>query len=228
MANITRNSESPVVRRSSILWPSIGLTLFFIVFTGLVFPYVIYWISQAVFPHQANGSLIKNAQGQVVGSELLGQNFAKPEYFHPRPSAAGSGYDAANSSGTNLGPTSDKLINGIADDPETKDTDESYAGVKQLAEAYRKENGLAADAVLPVDAVTRSGSGLDPHISPENARIQADRVAQARGRSKDDVLKLIDDNTDRRFAGVFGDDAVNVLKLNLALDRAKSPVMDSN
>ena len=214
MNNTPRHSQA-------ILWPSIGLTLFFIVFTGLVFPFVIYGISQVVFPHQANGSLIKNAQGQVVGSELLGQNFAKPEYFHPRPSAAGSGYDAANSSGTNLGPTSDKLINGIADDPETKDTDESYAGVKQLAEAYRRENALAADAVLPVDAVTRSGSGLDPHISPENARIQADRVAQARGMSKDDVLKLIDKNTDRRLAGVFGDDAVNVLQLNLALDRAK-------
>lgn len=208
-------------RKSTIWWPAIGLTVFFIVFTGLVFPYAIYGISQLVFPHRANGSLIKNAQGQVVGSELLGQSFTKPEYFHPRPSAAGSGYDAANSSGTNLGPTSDKLINGIPDDPATKDVDESYAGVKQLAEAYRTENGLPADTVLPADAVTRSGSGLDPHISPENARLQADRVAKARGMSKDDVIKLVSQNTEARFAGVFGDEAVNVLKLNLALDGAK-------
>ncbi|MCO5295797.1 MAG: potassium-transporting ATPase subunit C, partial [Fimbriimonadaceae bacterium] len=112
-----RNPKSP------ILWPSIALTLFFIVFTGIVFPLVIWGIAQAVFPHQANGSLIKNEQGQVVGSELLGQTFSKPEYFHTRPSAAGGGYDAANSSGTNLGPTSDKLINGVEDDPATKDAD---------------------------------------------------------------------------------------------------------
>lgn len=207
--------------RSPILWPAIGLTLFFIVFTGLVFPYVIYGISQVIFPHQANGSLIKNAQGQVVGSEILGQNFTKPEYFHPRPSAAGSGYDAANSSGTNLGPTSDKLINGIPDDPATKDTDESYAGVKQLAEAYRTENGLPGDTVLPSDAVTRSASGLDPHISLANATLQADRVAKARGISKHEVMKLVQQNTDPRFVGIFGEDGVNVLKLNLALDATK-------
>lgn len=222
MSNTTTTTEHSAVRRSSILWPAIGLTLFFIVFTGLVFPYIVFGVSQVVFPHQANGSLIKNAQGQAIGSELLGQNFAKPEYFHPRPSAAGSGYDAANSSGTNLGATSDKLINGIEDDPKTKDVDESYAGVKQLASAYRAENGVADDVVLPSDAVTRSASGLDPHISVANARLQADRVAKARGMSKDDVLKQIDENTDPRFLGIYGESAVNVLKLNIALDGTRS------
>lgn len=207
--------------RGGVLWPSIGLTLFFIVLTGLVFPFVIYGISQVVFPHQANGSLIKGNNGHVVGSAIIGQSFIKPEYFHPRPSAAGSGYDAANSSGTNLGPTSDKLINGIADDPATKDVDESFAGVKQLAAAYREENGLAADAVVPADAVTRSASGLDPHISLANAKLQAARVAKARGMSTEDVLKLISQNTDARFVGIFGEDGVNVLELNLALDKEK-------
>lgn len=206
------------MKTQTILWPAFGLTLFFIVVTGLIFPFAIWGVSQVVFPHRANGSMIQDAKGQTIGSEIIGQNFAKPEYFHPRPSAAGNGYDAANSGGTNLGPTSDKLINGIADDPATKDADESFAGVKQLATAYRKENGLSPDAILPSDAVTRSASGLDPHISPANARLQADRVAKARGMDSDDVRKLIEANTDSRFAGVFGEPAVNVLKLNLALD----------
>lgn len=197
------------------------LVLAFVVVTGFIFPAVIWGIGQAVFPHQANGSLIKDSKGNVVGSELIGQNFAKPEYFHPRPSAAGSGYDANNSGGTNLGPTSDKLINGIPDDPKTKDTDETYLGIKQLAEQYRKENDLAPDAILPSDAVTRSGSGLDPHISPENAMLQANRVAQARGMEVDAVKKLIEDNTEGRFAGIYGDPRVNVLKLNLSLDGVK-------
>lgn len=214
----------------SALWPSLALTLWFIVVTGLVFPLAIFGLSQALFPHQANGSMIKNAKGQVVGSELIGQSFGRPEYFHPRPSAAGSGYDAANSSGTNLGPTSDKLINGIADDLATMDVDESYAGIKQLAEAYRKENNLAlapmqggergpgGEVKIPADAVTRSASGLDPHISLANARLQAPRVAQARGLSLEAVATLIEANTDPRFLGIFGEPVVNVLKLNLALD----------
>lgn len=199
------------------LRPAILLTLFFVFVTGLAFPAVITGISQVVFPKQANGSLIVQ-DGKVVGSELIGQGFAKPEYFHPRPSAAGSGYDAANSSGTNLGPTSDKLINGVQDDPKTKDTDESYDGVKQLAEKYRKENGLPADAILPADAVTRSASGLDPHISPRNAELQLARVAKARGMDEANIRALIAANTDGPFVGVFGDPAVNVLKLNRALD----------
>ena len=204
-----------------LIRPAIMLVLAFVVVTGFIFPAVIWGIGQAVFPHQANGSLIKDSKGNVVGSELIGQNFAKPEYFHPRPSAAGSGYDANNSGGTNLGPTSDKLINGIPDDPKTKDTDETYLGIKQLAEQYRKENDLAPDAILPSDAVTRSGSGLDPHISPENAMLQANRVAQARGMEVDAVKQLIEDNTEGRFAGIYGDPRVNVLKLNLSLDGVK-------
>lgn len=211
VSNRTRIKEMKHLR------PAVLLTLFFILVTGLAFPAAITGIAQVAFPHQANGSLIVE-NGKAVGSEMIGQSFAKPEYFHPRPSAAGSGYDASNSSGTNLGPTSDKLINGVADDPKTKDTDESFDGVKQLAEKYRKENGLAADAMLPADAVTRSASGLDPQISPRNAELQAERVAKARYMDVARVKALISANTDRPFVGVFGDPAVNVLRLNRALD----------
>lgn len=202
-----------------LLRPALVLNLFFILVCGLAFPAAVTGIAQAIFPHQANGSLVTQ-NGKVVGSELIGQSFAKPEYFHPRPSAAGSGYDAANSSGTNLGPTSDKLINGIPDDPKTK-ADESFDGVKQLAEKYRKENGLAADAVVPADAVERSASGLDPHISPRNAELQAARVAKARNIEVEKVKALIEENTDKPFVGVFGDPGVNVLRLNRALDGSR-------
>ncbi len=191
--------------------------LAFTVITGGIFPAIVWGIGQVAFPKQANGSLIKEGD-TVVGSELIGQSFAKPEYFHPRPSAAGSGYGADASSGTNLGPTSDKLINGIADDPKTKDTDESYAGVKQLATAYRTENGLPADAPIPADAVTRSASGLDPEISPENAAIQAARVAKARNLSEDQVKQLIAKSTKGRDLGFLGEPRVNVLLLNRSLD----------
>lgn len=204
----------------SHLRPALLLTVFFVVVTGLVFPGAVWAIGSVVFPHQAGGSLIKDAKGNVVGSELIGQAFTKPEYFHPRPSAAGSGYDAANSSGTNLGPTSSKLVNGIKDDPATKDIDESYPGFRDLAKAYREENGLAADAVIPADAATRSSSGLDPHISPANAQLQAGRIAKARGLSRDRLLQLVDSETDGRFLGIIGEPRVNVLKLNLALDSA--------
>lgn len=189
--------------------PAFALTLFFILFTGLAFPALITGVAQAAFPHQANGSLIRNAQGAVIGSELIGQPFAAPENFHPRPSAAGSGYDGANSSGTNLGPLSDKLINGLPDG--------SFAGIKQLAEAYRKENGLSRETVLPTDAVTRSASGLDPHISIRNAMLQAPRVAAARKLPVEKVQALIKENTAPAFLSIFGDPAVNVLKINLAL-----------
>ena len=191
------------------------------VLTGLVFPLVITAIAQAAFPHQANGSLITR-NGTVVGSELIGQNFTKPEYFHPRPSAAGSGYDAANSGGTNLGPTSDKLINGIHKKlPDGNDDPGNFDGIKDLAAAYRQENGLTADAPLPADAVTRSASGLDPDISPENAYLQAARVAKARGMAVDDVRRLIDDHVSGTRAHVLGEPRVNVLELNLALDGTK-------
>ena len=198
---------------------AILVNIYFVVFAGLIFPFVIWAIAQAAFPRQANGSLVMNSKGQVVGSELIGQNFSKPEYFHPRPSNAGSGYDAANSGGTNLGPTSDKLINGIhKKTAEAKDDPSNFDGVKDLAAAYRRENGLADDATIPADAVTRSASGLDPAISMENANIQAKRVSDARHISIEKVRALIQANTDGRFLGVFGEPAVNVLKLNLALD----------
>jgi len=203
------------------LRPAIVLTLFFVVLTGLAFPGVVWAIGKVAFPSQAGGSLIKDAKGNVVGSALLGQNFTKPEYFHPRPSAAGAGYDAANSSGTNLGPTSDKLINGIKDDPATKDVDETYLGFRDLAKGYREENGLAPDAEIPADAATRSASGLDPDISPANAELQVARVAKARGLGAERVRGAVADNTSGRFLGLIGEPRVNVLQLNLALDALK-------
>jgi len=203
------------------LRPAVLLTVCFIVLTGLVFPGVVWAFGKVFFPHQAAGSLLKDAKGNVVGSELLGQTFTKPEYFHARPSAAGAGYDAANSSGTNLGPTSDKLVNGIKDDPTTKDADESYSGFADLARAYRDENGLPADALIPADAATRSASGLDPDISPANALLQVARVAKARGVPTNRVGALVTQQTTGRLLGVIGEPHVNVLKLNLALDALK-------
>jgi K+-transporting ATPase ATPase C chain len=141
----------------------------------------------------------------VRGSKLLGQNFTAEKYFHPRPSAAGNGYDAANSSGSNLGPTSQKLNDAI----------------KERVEAYRKENGLKETDMVPADAVTASGSGLDPHISLRNAELQTARVAKARNLSEDKVRALIQQNTDGADLGILGDAGVNVLKLNIALDETK-------
>ncbi len=201
------------------LRPAIISVLAFTILTGLVFPALITAIAQVAMPTQANGSLIQR-DGKTVGSRLIGQNFAAPKYFHPRPSAAGDGYDAGASSGTNLGPTSDKLINGIEDDAKTED-DESFSGVKQLAAAYRAENNLPANATVPADAVTRSASGLDPQISPANAALQAPRVAKARGLDESKVRELIAANTQARGLGVLGEAGVNVLQLNLALDAAK-------
>lgn len=189
-----------------------------------IYPLAVWGLGQTLFPWKANGSLVDKdgnpaTPDNAVGSRLIGQPFTSASYFHLRPSAAGAGYDAANSSGTNLGPISDKLLNGVADDPATKDVDESFAGVKQLVQAYREENGLAADAPVPADAVTRSASGLDPHISSRNAELQLARVAKARGLSEDRIRALIADNTDRRDWGIFGEEGVNVTMLNIALDR---------
>ena len=167
-----------------------------------LYPLVVYGIAQVAFPHQANGSLIETEDGTVRGSELLGQNFTDAKYFHPRPSAAGNGYDAANSSGSNLGPTSQKLNDAI----------------KERIAAYRIENGLKEADVIPADAVTASASGLDPHISLRNAELQAPRVAKARGRTTGTVLELVRANTDSPDLGILGDTGVNVMKLNLALD----------
>jgi len=201
------------------LRPAILLTAFFVVLTGLLFPGVIWALGQAIFSHQANGSLLRDAPGNVIGSELIGQNFTKPEYFHPRPSAAGNGYDGANSSGTNLGPTSDKLIHGLEDDPATKDVDETYLGFNDLAKAYREENGLPEDTAIPADTATRSGSGLDPDISIGNAELQVERVARSRHWSAERVRQVLAQNQHERLLGIFGEPRVNVLQLNLALDR---------
>jgi K+-transporting ATPase ATPase C chain len=203
------------------LRPALVLTGFFVILTGLIFPSVVWAIGSLLFPEQAAGSLSRDAGGNVVGSKLLGQAFSKPEYFHPRPSAAGGGYDAANSSGTNLGPTSDKLVNGIKDDPTSKEVDETYLGFRDLARAYRDENGLAPTATLPADAATRSASGLDPDISPENAELQAARVAKARGLDVARIRALVRDHTSPRTLGFIGEPRVNVLGLNLALDATK-------
>lgn len=193
-----------------------------------LYPLAVYGLGQVLFPWQANGSLIDRAGNRAtpdsaVGSKLLGQAFSSPGYFHLRPSAAGSGYDGANSSGTNLGPISDKFLNGVVDDPSTKDVDESFAGVKQLVQAYRDENGLGADVLVPADAVTRSASGLDPHISARNADLQVARVAKARGLAEDRVRALVADRTDRRSLGIFGEEGVNATMLNIALDQLAPP-----
>jgi K+-transporting ATPase ATPase C chain len=147
-------------------------------------------------------------RGAVIGSELIGQEFTRPEYFQSRPSAAGSGYDGTASGGTNLGPNNPKLVNGSPD----------FAGIRQLAAAYRQRNGLAPDATVPIDAVTRSGSGLDPHISLANALLQAPRVARARGLSEEVVCRVVTDHLERREFGFLGTPRVSVLELNLALD----------
>jgi K+-transporting ATPase ATPase C chain len=172
-----------------------------------IYPLVVFGLGQALFHDKANGSLIPGENGTVRGSKLLAQGFTDPKYFHPRPSAAGNGYDAANSSGSNLGPTSQKLRDAI----------------KDRIDAYRKENGLAANSEVPADAVTASGSGLDPHISPRNAELQLPRVAQARGLSEQQMRELMKQHTNRRDLGVFGDHAVNVLTLNIALDSLSAP-----
>ncbi len=171
-----------------------------VILCGL-YPLILWALSQGLFPDQANGSLVIR-KGAVVGSSLLSQGFNDPKYFHPRPSAAGQGYDATNSGGSNLGPLSKRLI----------DT------VEQRIKDYRTENNLPPDVRVPVDAITASGSGLDPHISVENAKIQAERVAKVRGIGKDLLRKMIESRTDGRSLGIFGEPGVNVLMLNLDLD----------
>jgi len=226
------------------------------VITGFFYPAVITAIAAVVFPDQANGSLI-TANGQVVGSRLIGQNFAKPEYFHPRPSAAGSnGYDPTATAGTNLGPTSAKLLNGTTKtDDKTKQEVVDFDGIKDRVVHYCLDNDLPLDSSVPLDqfkdahgdlddvklikafnddkapldvrarepipadAVTASASGIDPHISPRNAEIQAARVAKTRGVSVDQLRALVVQSTEGRTLGILGEPRVNVLELNLALDR---------
>jgi K+-transporting ATPase ATPase C chain len=187
------------------------MTIVMTVLLGLVYPLVVTGVAQVTMSKRANGSLVK-ANGKVVGSSLLGQNFTDskgnplPQYFQPRPSAAGNnGYDAMASGGSNLGPSNQDLLNTVS----------------QRVAAYRKLNGLAADAKVPVDAVTASGSGLDPAISVANARLQAQRVATARNMDVKEVNKLIAEHTQGRQWGFLGEQTVNVLELNLALDQVK-------
>jgi K+-transporting ATPase ATPase C chain len=185
---------------------------------GLVFPLAITAIARVAFHHQAEGSLVERG-GRIIGSELIGQGFNGPRYFHPRPSAAGGGYDATASAGTNLGPTSDKLINGIHKKlPNGEDDPGNFSGIRDLAAAYRQENELPPSTPLPADAVTRSGSGLDPDISPANAALQVARVAKARGLAPDAVARVVAAQTRARQFGLLGEPRVNVLALNLALD----------
>ena len=187
--------------------PAILSVLVLTVFSGVVFPLLLFAIARPLFPRQTAGSLIRRS-GAVVGTDLIGQEFERPEYFESRPSAAGSGYDGTASGGTNLGPNNPKLVNGSAD----------FAGIRQLARAYRERNGLTSDAPIPIDAVTRSASGLDPHISLVNALLQVPRVARARGLSEASIRRLVMDHLEGRQFGFLGSPRVSVLALNLALD----------
>jgi K+-transporting ATPase ATPase C chain len=184
------------------LRPAIVLTLLLCVVTGLVYPGIVTGLAQVLFARQANGSLIKSSKGAVIGSELIGQSFSKPEYFHPRPSAAGTGYDDTLSTGTNLGPTSAKLADTL---------------IAQAVDSTVKNDG-AVKGSIPADYVTSSASGLDPHISPASAFLQVARVARARHADSASVRALVDKHIEARQFGFFGEARVNVLLLNLDLD----------
>jgi K+-transporting ATPase ATPase C chain len=171
-----------------------------------LYPLIVFGVAQLCFPDKANGSLIVDAHGTVRGSKLIGQGFTEAKYFHQRPSSAGNGYDAANSGGSNLGPTSQKLYDAIRD---------------RIAQ-YRRENRLTDSETVPADAVTASGSGLDPHISVRNAELQLARVARNRGLSEREVWGFVRQYTEQPDLGILGEERVNVLLLNLALDRLNS------
>jgi K+-transporting ATPase ATPase C chain len=234
--------------------PGFRFTLVFTILTGLIYPVVMTGISQVIFPRQANGSLV-TVNGKVVGSSLIGQNFSKAEYFHPRPSAAGSGYDATASGGTNLGPTSAKLLRGTTKMDDKKNEVVDFDGISLRTVHYCLDNDIPYEssvpldqfktdkgelddvklikafnddkaplvfkskAPIPADALTASGSGLDPHISAANAEAQAGRVAKARNASPDQVKELIAQSTEKADLGFLGEPRVNVLMLNVALDQ---------
>lgn len=236
------------------LGPGLRLTVALTILTGLIYPVVMTGVSAAIFPRQANGSLVTQ-NGTVVGSALIGQSFTRAEYFHPRPSSAGSGYDATNSSGSNLGPTSAKLLHGTTKTDDKGKEIVDFDGIEDRIVHYCVDNEIAFTSSMPLDqfkdaqgnlddvklikafndgkaplvitpgtpipadAVTASASGLDPHISPANAEMQANRVAKARGVSPEDVRTLIAAATDKPALGFIGEPRVNVLLLNLALDQ---------
>jgi K+-transporting ATPase ATPase C chain len=183
---------------------SIVATLFFAIIVCGIYPLIVFGIGRTLFPHQAYGSLMLDKTGAVRGSELLCQNFTSDKYFHPRPSAAGNnGYDPTASGGSNLGPTSSNLV----------------ANITANIAAYRSDNNMPTNAPVPADAVTESGSGLDPHISLRNAELQISRVAKVRGLSEDRVREFVKENTSGRDLGLFGEPRVNVMTLNFALDQ---------
>jgi K+-transporting ATPase ATPase C chain len=236
------------------LGPGLRMMVVMTVLTGFIYPAVVTGLSQVLFRDQANGSLIVS-NGQVVGSRLIGQNFKKPEYFQPRPSAAGSGYDPTASSGSNLGPTSARLMNGATKKDDKGNEVVDFDGIQDRIVHYCIDNGIAyessvplerfkdargdlddvklikafnddkapllftAKAPIPADAVTASSSGLDPHISPRNAELQASRIAKARGIPVQQVLELMARHIEGRDLGFLGEPRVNVLESNLALDQ---------
>jgi len=181
---------------------SLLVTIVLLIICCGVYPLVIFGAAQLLFPKQANGSLALDDQGKPIASTLLAQDFAADQYFNPRPSAAGTGYDSTSSGGSNYGSTSQAL----------------HDAVQQRVADYRKANNLTTDQLVPADAVEASGSGLDPHISLKNAALQIPRVAKARGMSEDDLKALVAKYTDGRDFGILGEPGVNIVKLNLALD----------
>jgi K+-transporting ATPase ATPase C chain len=236
------------------LGPGVRLTLTLTILTGLLYPALMTGVSELIFPSQANGSLV-TVDGKIVGSSLIGQTFTKPEYFHPRPSSAGSGYDASASSGSNLGPTSAKLLHGTTTMDDKNNEVVAFDGIDLRIVHYCLDNNIPYESSVPLeqfkdangnlddvklikafndgttplvfkamtpipqDAVTASSSGLDPHISPANAEIQAARIAKARGVATDQVKPLIAQFTDRADLGFLGEPRVNVLMLNVTLDQ---------
>jgi K+-transporting ATPase ATPase C chain len=184
------------------IYPAVAMTIVLTVLLGIIYPLVVTGIAQVIFPRQAGGSLIER-DGKVIGSRLIGQTFSGPRYFHSRPSAAGNGYDATASGGTNLGPTSQKLFE---------------TNIKGAAEALNAEN---PNALIPIDLVTSSASGLDPHITPAAAEFQVPRVARERGLGADQVRRLVREHTEGRQFALLGEPRVNVLELNLALNDSR-------
>lgn len=207
-----RSSTEP----TKTLWRAARLTALLLLLSGVAFPLLLRGVARVAFPSQTSGSLVRDTAGRVVGSSLIGQSFTLPRYFHGRPSAAA--YNATASTGSNLGPNNPQLIRGNGG---------SFAGAESYARAYRAENGLPADAELPVDAVTASGSGLDPHISVRNAELQLERVLSARASmlSRATLTALVRSHTEARTLWVIGEPRINVLLLNLAIDSASAARM---